>query len=116
VVRRGHQAAIVEASIKFSSHWPLFKILHLKKNERSSDIFFSDRVIQLGSGTLNNADGFDRDVIEIPENMLSSGDLISDIYGDMMTVDNVLEKSKTAILCPLNEDVDGINCNILKIF
>jgi len=115
VVPHGHQSAIVEASIKFSPLWCKFKILKLQQNIRSVNAEFSAWLIKLGDGDLTNTDGLDKDIIEIPENMLSSDSLIKDVFGDKLTVSNVSEFSSTAILSPLNESVDKINSEILNI-
>src|SRR5579863_25140 len=47
--------------------------------------------------------------------MLASDNIMKDIFGDMLTPENVEEFSKMAILCPTNENVDKINEDILNI-
>ncbi|XP_021966683.1 ATP-dependent DNA helicase PIF1-like [Folsomia candida] len=53
--------------------------------------------------------------IEIPEQLICRDSIISEIYGDSLTVDNIANFSKMAILCPKNTDVDKINEEILNI-
>jgi ATP-dependent exoDNAse (exonuclease V) alpha subunit len=87
----------------------------LHNNVRSQDVEYSDWLIKVGNGELTNAHGLDENLIVIPETMLSSGDIVKDIFGDTLTQENVEEFSKMAILSPTNRNVDILNQQVLDI-
>ncbi|XP_021953692.1 ATP-dependent DNA helicase PIF1-like [Folsomia candida] len=107
--------AIVQGSIKFSHLWEKIKTLKLSNNVRSADPAYSEWLIKLGNGELTNDDGLDENMICIPEDMLSSDNIVWDLFGDSLNATSVEAFIKTAILCPTNNDVDKINDQILKI-
>ncbi|XP_035713810.1 uncharacterized protein LOC118438127 [Folsomia candida] len=115
IIPHGDAVAIVQASIKFSHLWRKFQILKLNNNVRSLDKEYSDWLIKLGNGELTNIDGLHDSLIEIPEAMLASENIIKDIFGDSLTLENVEQFSKMAILCPTNAEVDKINEQVLNI-
>ncbi|XP_021961437.1 uncharacterized protein LOC110857104 [Folsomia candida] len=115
VVPHASRSAIVEASLKFNSLWRKVKILHLLSNVRSVDKSYSDWLLKLGDGTLETPLGLPKDTIEIPEQLICRESIIYEIYGERLTVANVANFSKMAILCPKNTDVDNINEEILNI-
>ncbi|XP_021953009.1 uncharacterized protein LOC110849854 [Folsomia candida] len=115
VVPHASRSAIVEASLKFNSLWRKVKILHLLSNVRSVDKSYSDWLLKLGDGTLDTPLGLPKDTIEIPEQLICRESIIYEIYGERLTVANVANFSKMAILCPKNMDVDKINEEILNI-
>ena len=80
VVPHGTRAAIVEASIQFYEHWRKFKVLKLENNVRSINSDFSQWLVKLGNGTLNNNYGLPDNVIEIPQSMICKDSLINDIW------------------------------------
>jgi ATP-dependent DNA helicase PIF1 len=115
ILKHGSRGAIVEACIKFNRVWNRFKRLKLTNNVRSEDPEFSDWLIKLGDGTLPIPEGCTEDVIEIPEDMLSSGQIVEEIFGTALTIEDIPHFSKIAILCPKNSDVDQINEEVLSI-
>ncbi|XP_035707285.1 ATP-dependent DNA helicase PIF1 [Folsomia candida] len=115
VVPHASRSAIVEASLKFNSLWRKVKILHLLSNVRSVDKSYSDWLLKLGDGTLETPLGLPKYTIEIPEQLICRESIIYEIYGERLTVANVANFSKMAILCPKNTDVDNINEEILNI-
>lgn len=114
VVPHGSESAIVEASIKFSEHWHLFKILTLKNNVRSVDPEYSEWLIKLGNGDLGNEDGLGEGIIEISKFICESS-LITEIFGEKLLAAECKSFSKMAILCPKNSDVDDTNEQVLNI-
>lgn len=89
--------------------------MKLNNNVRSLDIEYSNWLMKLGNGELKNQDGLNENLIEIPESMLTSENIIKDIFGETLTPDNVEQFSQRAILCPTNDEVDNINEKILEI-
>ncbi|RLU21806.1 hypothetical protein DMN91_006182 [Ooceraea biroi] len=79
------------------------------------DPLFSHWLIQLGNGELTNSFGLDRDVIEIPSNLLASDSIVTDIFGDKLTPSTVSTFSNRAILRPRNEDANAINKQVFPI-
>jgi hypothetical protein len=115
VVPHGSRATIVESSMKFSPLWSCFKQLHLQTNVRSTDPKYSDWLIQLGTGQLSNEEGFDEDIIEIPEEYICGGSIVHEVFGEQLTPELSETFSQRGILCPRNEDVDEINDEVLGI-
>lgn len=112
-VIRGNIAQTMEASIKRSNLWQLFKVLTLSTNVRAStDPAFATMLLDIGNGTYPEDDNGQ---VSIPENMLSKGDLIAETYGSTLSEQSLTEISKRAILCPRNRDCFNTNEHILKI-
>ena len=53
------------------------------------------------------------DEIEIPEDILLSGDLIDEIFGDFQASGRYEDMKDRAILTPLNKDMSAINDKII---
>jgi len=70
---------------------------------------------ELRKGDLENTEGLSDDLIEIPENMLASGSIIEDIFGNKLTISDIHNFSKLSILCPKNNVIDQINEQVLNI-
>ena len=103
------------SSIKFCHLWDQFKVLKLNNNVRSVDLDYSKWLIELGDGNLTNDDGLPENLIEIPQDMLASDNIVKDIFGEKLAPENVEAFSKMAILCPTNHEVDTINEKVLDI-
>jgi PIF1-like helicase len=100
VVRHGTRTQLVEASLKQSRLWRLFQIFHLHVNIRAAeDAGFADFLLDVGNGILpEDEDG----KIEIPEEILSDGDLIQEVFGELLDHDNPETYQDRAILTPTN--------------
>lgn len=110
-VVRGKAAATVEASLKRSKLWPLFKVLKLEKNIRAtSDPGFAALLLNIGDGKILEDEHGN---IDLPVTMKSNGRLIEEIYGNTLKENNLLEITKRAILCPKNVDCQQLNKQIL---
>lgn len=116
VVPHGSRAAIVEASIKSDDLWEKFQVLRLKNNVRSVDADFSDWLMNLGNGELTNNHGLSEDTIPIPDDLICKDDIIKEIFGDQLAIENVAQFSKKAILCPKNTEAEEINKKVLDLF
>ncbi|XP_024875683.1 uncharacterized protein LOC112457046, partial [Temnothorax curvispinosus] len=76
---------------------------------------FANWLLQLGDGKLSNTDELHPDTIEIPHDFISKGSLISEIFGDKITMEQVRDNHDRAILCSKNEDTFKINDEILHL-
>jgi hypothetical protein len=73
---------------------------------------FAKDVLNIGNGTLNN----DKDEMILPEECnVSHGDLIDEIFGDVIEREDWIEMSKRAIVAPLNVDVREMNDKVMKM-
>ncbi|CAJ0936430.1 unnamed protein product, partial [Ranitomeya imitator] len=111
---------VVQSCIKYSQHWQHFTRLPLINNMRSIDPHYSSWLLQLGNGELSNEHNLGDDVIEIPPDMVCTGSLIIEIFGDNLCIDvNDTESINTAvshaILCPKNEDVEKVNSQVMDL-
>ncbi|CAL8069739.1 unnamed protein product [Orchesella dallaii] len=115
IVPRAMRPAIVQSCIKYSQNWSCFKKLCLTNNMRSVDQEYSEWLLKLGRGELENEHGLGDDVIEIPHQFLCEDSLIKEIFGERISLDMIDSFTNRAILCPKNVDVDQINYEIINI-
>ena len=114
VVKGGNRMDTIDASIKRSPLWPLFRQFSLSRNMRAlnDSSNFAEWVLKLGNGQLPiDSDGR----IEVPKECISSGDIIHDIFGSSIDIDDVDDICDRIILCPKNFDSLKINEQILDI-
>jgi hypothetical protein len=109
VVSHTTETVICENSIKISSLWKVFKSIKLTINMRTGiyEKKFSEWLLRLGDGLLNLPNS---DIIHVPQECITNGDLIDEIY---RSFDDIDLKDK-CILCPTNEDVEKLNEEILN--
>ena len=128
VVRRGNQASIVDACLRRSPLWPLFRVCRLRDNmrvrlaqadgQRAEMEEFSAWLLELGSGQLPaDADGR----IQLPPALvLESEDIrrvITWVFGDLQ--DNGADHQRIAaraVLAPTNSSVDDVNDMAIDMF
>ena len=120
VIRRGSNTAIIENGIKQSPLWRFVRILHLTTNMRANgDVQFSQWLLSIGDGQVTNDDGFDPDVIEVPEHMVTDDDIVTAIYGRSLVIRNISdyveEMSKKVVLTPKNKEALALNNKILDL-
>jgi PIF1-like helicase/Helitron helicase-like domain at N-terminus len=116
VVKRGNRTKIIEACLQSSRLWKMFTHLKLSTNMRvaGNDDDFREWLIKLGNGELTNSDGLDEDIIEIPSHFVETRSLITSIFGEKISPEQVEQFQNKAILCPKNQDVNNLNFQILK--
>ena len=116
VVQRGTRAQIVEACIKSSSLWRHFKQLKLSTNMRTggAESQFTEFLLKVGDGRLQNDVGLDEDIIEIPQNMVETGDLIQTIFGEAIDPETVHTLAQSVILTSKNDDALKLNERVLE--
>lgn len=105
----------MEWSLKFNNLWSKFEILKLTNNVRSLDKEFNRWLILLGNGDLTNDYGLGENIVQIPQSFICTNSLISEIFGENLTVEDVPKLSKKAILCPKNDEVNKIKEEVLKL-
>src|SRR5690349_7819391 len=77
---------------------------------------FSQWLVKLGNGTLNNNYGLPDDIVEISQNMICKDSLIKEIFGDRLTIADIERySSRRAVLCSKNSEVYEINQKVLDI-
>lgn len=87
-----------------------------EKNMRANDgeRLFSNWLLQIGNGTLISDRG--PDCINIPEDYIISEDLlIRHVFGDSINEDIARQYCNHVIVCPLNENCDRINDDVLHL-
>ena len=116
VVARGSRCSSVESCLKNSSLWPIFRQFSLTQNMRLGleERQFSEWLLKLGDGRLQNEEGLGEDVVEIPPSCVVSGSVVDDIFGEDHFDMQHLEGK--AILCPKNEHSLKLNEQILSRF
>lgn len=106
------RSEILNVSIKSSPLWPHFFKYRLTENVRASSggIGWSNFLIQLGNGELQN----DSNEVKVPDDMLSSVDIADEIFGDIVTLEDMSAAVGRAILTPRNFDSLEINNKVLS--
>ena len=114
IVKHGTRSDIVEACVKSSKLWPKFKQLKLTKNLRllDSDNEFDKLCMNVGNGVYETEFEEINNFIPIPENNISNGNLIDEIFGETINCYDP-EFSNSIILALTNDDVIKINADIL---
>ncbi|XP_024889920.1 uncharacterized protein LOC112466196, partial [Temnothorax curvispinosus] len=116
VVPHAHKAAIIESTVKYNPIWRNVTQVKLQQNMRTADEKeFANWLMQLGDGKLSSTDGLHLDTIEIPQDFISKESIITEIFGDRITMEQIRENPDRAILCPKNEDTFKINDEILRL-
>ncbi|XP_071581450.1 ATP-dependent DNA helicase PIF1-like [Temnothorax nylanderi] len=116
VVAHANRTAIIESTVKHNPIWKKVIQIKLKENMRTGEEReFANWLMELGEGNLTNTDGLQQDTTEIPHKFLCKGSLITEIFGEKITMEKIMENPDRAILCPKNEDTFKINDNILGL-
>ncbi|XP_073432461.1 ATP-dependent DNA helicase pif1-like [Dendrobates tinctorius] len=80
VIPNGTRADVIESSLKMADLWKQFTKLQLMNNMPSSDPDSSNWLIKLRNGELSNPYNLGEDIIEIPEDMLCTDCIVSDVF------------------------------------
>ncbi|XP_051780755.1 ATP-dependent DNA helicase PIF1-like [Erpetoichthys calabaricus] len=75
---------------------------------------FADWLLKLGNGELLNSDNLSSETVEIPEQCVVTGDLIDEVFGKTIKLDQPERFKDTAILCPKNKDTLMLNDEVLR--
>lgn len=114
-MKYGSRKQIIESCVKNSDLWKKFKHFCLFDNIRlsNSDKKFEKWLLDIGDGKLKTELEEVHNAVKIPINLISNGDLITEVFGDNINV-NMEEFVKKIILAPRNEDVIQLNEEILE--
>ncbi|RCN27115.1 hypothetical protein ANCCAN_27152 [Ancylostoma caninum] len=112
VVPQAGRMEVVNITIKNCSLWPYFRQFSLTENMRaqSAGAQWCNFLIQLGNGEMQDPSGN----VEIPAELLSRGDIIDDVFGDITTMEDINTAVDRAILTPKNFDSLEINNKVLR--
>ena len=85
---------------------------------RCDDPGYNQWLLQLGNGELSCEEQLGENTIEIPQAMLSSNSIVTDIFGESLNIDisddeSIKQVASYAILCPKNKDVDMLNSEVM---
>ena len=113
VVSRGSRAAQVEASIKRSTLWPLFRIFPLRANMRANQDNgdFAAWLLQLGEGLLPMTPLGE---IEVPPQCIMGQSLIDDVFGERIALNDLDSLHHKVILCATNRSSLALNEEIIQ--
>ena len=111
VVPHAGPAEIIEHCLKRSHLWQYVQVFPLTLNMRANqdERQFSDWLLQLGNGTLQSTVSENIDTIDIPEQCVSQGDLIDEIFPDFEQ-----DRHDSVILAPKNDATETINEQVLR--
>ncbi|KIH61483.1 hypothetical protein ANCDUO_08248 [Ancylostoma duodenale] len=112
VVPQASRMEVVNITIKNCSLWPYFHQFSLTENMRaqSAGAQWCNFLIQLGNGEMQDPSGN----VEIPAELLSKGDIIDDVFGDITTIEDINTAVDRAILIPKIFDSLEINHKVLR--
>ncbi len=82
---------------------------------RSVDPEFSRWLLSIGDGDSAGDEHLSEDILEIFQDLLSTGKIVGEIYGKSLSAADMHQFSNRAILSPKNEHVDQINARVLEI-
>lgn len=110
---RANRSELVDLSIKKSNLWHHFHFFSLTENMRvdPEQRDFAEYLLKIGNGELpvNTMDE-----VELPEDIMSNGNLIDEVFGDCLANNRYEDMKDRAILAPLNKDINKINDEIIK--
>ncbi|CAF4809532.1 unnamed protein product, partial [Rotaria sp. Silwood1] len=113
VIRFANRSDLIAASLKSSELWPHFKIMHLNQNMRTGpdEEEFSKWLIKLGNGELPSNE---YDEVELPSSCMLDGNLVDEIFGQNISIDDIPTLCNRTILCPKNEHSLLVNEEVLQ--
>uniref|UniRef100_A0A8C4SJ32 ATP-dependent DNA helicase n=1 Tax=Erpetoichthys calabaricus TaxID=27687 RepID=A0A8C4SJ32_ERPCA len=114
VVPHTMRSAIVQSSLKFAENWHCFEKLSLVENMRCADPAYTNWLLQLGNGNLTNVFQLHPDIIQIPHAFICNN-LVTEVFGESISLDQIPHLTHRIILCPKNIDVDHINNQVIAL-
>ncbi|XP_041421549.1 uncharacterized protein LOC121394460, partial [Xenopus laevis] len=114
IVPHAMRSAIVQSSLKYAENWHYFEKVTLVENMRCADPQYNNWLLLLGNGKLTNDFELHPDIIQIPKEFICE-DLVTEIFGKEISLDQIPFLAKRAILSPKNIDVDMINNQVIAL-
>uniref|UniRef100_A0A914YUL7 ATP-dependent DNA helicase n=1 Tax=Panagrolaimus superbus TaxID=310955 RepID=A0A914YUL7_9BILA len=113
IIENGTVDEIIGISVCCSPLWKHFQKFKLIENVRAlaHENEFKKMLVEIGEGRF----GENPDEIKIPEEWMSKGDIIDEIFGDIMENYDPATVMKRAILATWNKDVDELNEQVLDL-
>ncbi|XP_051156397.1 uncharacterized protein LOC127278640 [Leptopilina boulardi] len=114
IISHGSRTHIVEVCVKNSRLWDLFETRSLHVNVRldNKEEEFSNWLLNVGDGKTHSMFEKENGVLEIPQDLISGGNLIDEIYGLSINQNDVSVYS-SCILSLTNSEVLDLNERIL---
>lgn len=113
VQQRANKSELIDLCIKRSNLWQHFHLFSLTENMRvdPKQTEFAEYLLKVGNGDLpvNNMGE-----VELPVDILSSGNLIDEVFGNCIANNRFQFMKDRAIIAPLNKDVTKINADIIE--
>ena len=69
--------------------------------------------MSIGNGTVQTFQTLGEDIIMLPRECLTTGNIVDEIFGDLLHEIDPRDLAKKVILCLKNEDTNEINNNVL---
>ncbi|CAF4341595.1 unnamed protein product [Rotaria sp. Silwood2] len=113
IIRFANRSELIAASLKGSNLWPYFKVIHLHQDMRTGpgEEAFSKSLIKLGNDELTSNED---DEIELPSSCMLNGNLVDEIFGQHISIEDVPTLCNRAILCPKNAHSLLVNEEVLQ--
>ena len=105
---------MVENNVKNSQLWKQFKRINLKENKRIKDNVKKKWLLNIGDGKFSSTFENEHEVLELPKEILSNGNLIYEIYGNGMIFCENSVLNESISLATKNADVSELNKEILQ--
>lgn len=117
VVPHAGRARTIESCVKSHPDWGKVYPLALTKNMRAleTESDFAEFLLQIGNGTYPTHLDLGVDVIELPQQLISTSDIVEEIYGDISNLVLTNDVIDHCILSPKNEDCLNINEKIMNL-
>ncbi|CAF3306522.1 unnamed protein product [Rotaria socialis] len=113
VTRFGNRSELIAASLKSSDLLSSFRVIHLSQNMRTGpgEEEFSKWLIQLGNGELPSNE---YDEIDLPRSRMLDGNLVDEIFGQHISINDIPTLYNRTILCPKNQHSFLVNEEVLQ--
>uniref|UniRef100_A0A914Q9G8 ATP-dependent DNA helicase n=1 Tax=Panagrolaimus davidi TaxID=227884 RepID=A0A914Q9G8_9BILA len=114
IVENATRQETINTSVCCSNLWKQFEKFQLTENVRAlpEENEFKKMLLEIGEGRF----GENPNEVKIPEECLSKGDIIEEIFSDVIENYNPATVMKRAILATWNQDVDELNEQVLELF
>ncbi|XP_043474034.1 uncharacterized protein LOC122506104 [Leptopilina heterotoma] len=115
IVPHGSRTHIVEVCVKNSILWNYFetRCLHVNVRLDNKQIEFAKWLLNVGDGKAESIIEKENNILEIPQELISNGNLIDEIYGSSIKSNDVSVYS-SCILSLTNSEVLNMNERILE--